>query len=329
MNGIDINRFQFEYDLTWMSFFQNHDGRTYLRYGGREDDGPDTHLSKDSLLIAMNKALELHASQAVKPTSQYEPINDEPMTPEDIPSIQKMLAKRKVKCIHCHDVKTAKLTEIRSRGKLKKEMVFSYPSPTNLGIQLDPINQNKIKSVDNGSAAMQSGLKAGDILVSLAGQDVFTYGDATRVLELAPQSGQLDATFVRAGKRIKTEIMLGDKWRTGGDPSWRESTHVFGPNSGFWAVLLTPEQKSSFRLAENQLALKITAIWGAWARKAGLKHGDVVVSIDGKSTAMHIRQLQTYLQMKKNWGDSVEITVLRGAEELQMNLDLPTAPTNE
>ena len=36
MNGVNLNQFQFEYDLTWMAFLQDAEGRTYTRYGGRE-----------------------------------------------------------------------------------------------------------------------------------------------------------------------------------------------------------------------------------------------------------------------------------------------------
>ena len=49
MNGVNLNQFQFEYDLTWMAFFQNAEGRTYARYGGRDDSGPESHLTKASM----------------------------------------------------------------------------------------------------------------------------------------------------------------------------------------------------------------------------------------------------------------------------------------
>ena len=44
MNGVNLNQFQFEYDLTWMAFFQNAEGRTYTRYGRREDHDAESHL---------------------------------------------------------------------------------------------------------------------------------------------------------------------------------------------------------------------------------------------------------------------------------------------
>ena len=53
MNGVNINLFQFDYDLTWMAFFMDaHDG-IYARYGGREDHDAESHLTKPSLLRVM------------------------------------------------------------------------------------------------------------------------------------------------------------------------------------------------------------------------------------------------------------------------------------
>ncbi len=329
MNGININRFQFEYDLTWMSFFQNHRGETYLRFGGREDAGPETHLTKDSLIQAMNTALELHRSKMVKPTNRYEPSGEPSLTPEQLPITQKMLANRKNKCIHCHDIKTAQLRELRSKGQLKKEMVFSYPSPSNLGIRLDPVNQSTIQSIEEGSVAFDAGLRAGDVLQSLDRQPVFSFADATRVLELTPETGKLNVVAHRVGQDFHCQIDLSDQWRAAGDPSWRDSTHLVGPNSGFWGVRQDADQKSRLKLGAGKLAIKVTAIWGKWAKQAGIQQGDIVIMIDGVSDDMHIRQLQSYLQMKKNWGETIGIMVLRQQQPVELTMKLPDEPTEE
>jgi hypothetical protein len=47
-----------------MAFFQNADGRTYVRYGGREDHDAESHLNKQSLLRVMSQALILHRRTA-------------------------------------------------------------------------------------------------------------------------------------------------------------------------------------------------------------------------------------------------------------------------
>ena len=323
MNEVNINHFQFEYDLTWMSFFQNHLGQTYLRYGGREDIGAESHLNKDSLLLAMRETLRLHSQKTPREFSRFEPSNETVSTPIEIPSMVKILAKRQNKCVHCHEVKSANLKELQSTGKLEKRMVFTYPSPLNLGIQLDAVEQNKIQSIVKSSAAETTGLKANDIIQSLDGHPVFTFADVTRVLELAPDEGVLKVEAKREGVTIESEIRLADSWKTNGDPSWRESTHIVGPNSGFWAVELTASQRKSMKIDEDKLALRANAIWGDWAKKAGIKHGDVVTSIDGKSNKMSIKQLQTYLQMNKEWGEVVKLVVIRKRKPKRLTMTLP------
>jgi hypothetical protein len=39
--------------------------------------------------------------------------------------------------------------------------------------------------------------------------------------------------------------------------------------------------------------------------------------------------LQTYLQMKKNWGDTVGITVLRKKKPVKLTMKLPAEPTDD
>ena len=58
--------FQFEFDLTWMSFFMDAKDRTYVRYGGRDDTHAESHLNKQSLLRAMRDALALHPAGKVQ-----------------------------------------------------------------------------------------------------------------------------------------------------------------------------------------------------------------------------------------------------------------------
>jgi C-terminal processing protease CtpA/Prc len=77
------------------------------------------------------------------------------------------------------------------------------------------------------------------------------------------------------------------------------------------------------KIDEDKLALRANAIWGDWAKKAGIKHGDVVTSIDGKSNKMSIKQLQTYLQMNKEWGEVVKLVVIRKRKPKRLTMTLP------
>lgn len=326
MNEVNLNAFQYDFDLTWMSFFQNSTGRTYARYGGREDDGPETHLNKASLVRTMQRVLELHKANDVKPWSKYDPQAKSRFTPNDIPPMKGMLAKRKnnANCIHCHDVKNATLYDLKDQGTLKKADIFGYPSPKQLGILLDSDDQTQIKTVVAGSAAAKSGITARDTIASVNGQRILTFADFTRVLELAPATGSVDVEVVRNGGIAKTvQVPLAANWRRSPDPSWRSSTSAVGPNSGFWANQPGPFQVKNLKLDKDDLALKVVVVWGAWAKAAGIKNGDVVVEFDGLKKQMTIRQLQTHLQLNHDYGDAVKLTVNRKGRNVELEMRLP------
>ena len=326
MNGVNLNAIQYDFDLTWMAFFQNSAGQTYARYGGREDDGPETHLTKASLTNTMQRVLKLHSEDGVKPWSKYEPKPVGTFTPEEIPPMQKMMSKRKEKCIHCHDIKHAQLADLHDRNQLTKYMVYGYPSPRQLGIELDTDDQTKVGNVAAGSSAAVAGIKKGDVVSTVDSQRVLTYADFTRVLELAPENGAVNLQVQRAGSSKDFMLPLTSGWRKSPDPSWRPSTGVVGPNTGFWGRLLTEKELEQQRLDGEKLALRVVVVWGAWAKKAGVRVGDVVVEMDGIKTKQTIKQLQTHLQMNHEFGDRVDLTVLHKGQKKQMTIKLPDKP---
>src|SRR5262245_65884185 len=60
MNGVDLARFEFDYDTTWQGFFLDADLNSYSRYGGRDETSADGRQSKESLLTTMREVLEVH-----------------------------------------------------------------------------------------------------------------------------------------------------------------------------------------------------------------------------------------------------------------------------
>ena len=328
MNGVNLNHFPFEYDLTWMSFFQNAAGRTYLRYGGREDHDAESHLNKASLLRVMRQVLILHRDDKVQPESRYEPIAKSVRTPEDIPAMKAMMARRKESCIHCHDVKSATLRTHREAGTLKKDMVFTYPSPSRLGIHLDPEVHFQIREVDKKSPAAAAGIRAGDLLRTVDDQRVLTFADVTRVLELAPKSGELKVGVERAQRAVATTLRLPEGWRKNEDISWRSSTGVVGPLSGIWGRRADDNQRRKFNLEADSLAMMVTYIWAPWAREAGIKNGDFILSVDGYKADMTIRQFQSWLHLNRNWGDKIKVVVRRGGKDVELTFQFPDKPPN-
>lgn len=76
-------------------------------------------------------------------------------------------------------------------------------------------------------------------------------------------------------------------------------------------------------IATDAMGLKVVVVWGAWARQAGIRNGDVVVGIDGQSDNKTIRGLQSHLQMNRNYGDTVTVEIVRGGQRKQLRMTLP------
>jgi serine protease Do len=329
MNGVNINLFQFERDLTWMAFFMDAQDRFYARYGGREDTDAESHLTKASLVRTMKEVLELHRKGDVQ-KSRYEPAPEPVRTPEEIPTMRAMMAKRKEnQCIHCHDVKVAELRHLQDLGRFSRDQVFTYPAPSSVGIHLDSHNQNAVHSITPESAADRAGIRAGDILLSAGGQRILTFADFTRVLELTPTQSTLPLEIQRATHRLHSVLHLSGPWRRTQDPSWRESLHVAGPGGGFWGQKLPEAERNLIGLSAARMAVRVTFIWGEHTRKAGFKKDDVIVKFDGLTTDMTISQLHAHLNLNRNYGDSIPVTVRRDREEHDLILSLPKHPSKE
>ncbi len=327
MNGVNINLFQFEGDLTFMAFFMDANDRFFARYGGREDFDAETCLSKESLVRVMEQVLELHRAGKVQ-TSRYEPTGKPARTPEDIPPMNAMIAKRKEsKCIHCHDVKVTELRHLQTLDKFSREMVFTYPMPSAIGLEMDRREQNRVRAVVASSAAARAGLKAGDVIALADGHRVLTQADFSRVLERTPKEAKLPLSIERDGKSVQATLELAGDWRRGREPTWRESLHVAGPNGGFWGERLKPDDRKKLSLGDDSMAVKVTFIWGDYTKQAGLKVGDTVIGLDGRRDDWRINQLHGHLNLNRNYGDSVPLVVMREGKELTLTMTLPSSPS--
>ncbi len=326
MNGVNIELFQFERDLTFMAFFMDAHDRFYARYGGRDDFDAETCLTRESLVRVMGQVLELHRAGKVQ-ASRYEPAGQPARAPEDIPPMNAMIAKRKEnKCIHCHDVKVAELRHLQSQRRFSRDMVFTYPMPSAIGLEMNPREQNRVRQVAADSAASRAGLRPDDVIVAADGHRVLTQADLSRVLELTPKEAKVPLAVERDGKPVQATLELAGDWRRGREPAWRESLHVAGPNGGFWGQKLTVEEREKPGLAPDAMAVKVTFIWGDHARRGGLKEGDIIISFDGQRRDWRINQIHAHLNLNREYGDSVPLVVLRDGKEQPLTMKLPSSP---
>jgi len=209
-NGIDLSRFQFDYDQSWAAFFMNGDGTIYGRYGTRSHQTESTEdVSLDGFLDTMGEVLRLHQrfDQVKSSLAGKSGTQAVVAVPEDFPSLKERYAKHlnyegevAKSCIHCHQIGDALHAWYRSADKpIPDEVMYPYPHPKILGLTMDPLSAVRIAQVTPGSWGAEAGFQAGDELRELAGQPLVSMADVQWVLHNTADQAKLSAIVERQG----------------------------------------------------------------------------------------------------------------------------------
>jgi hypothetical protein len=113
-----------------------------------------------------------------------------------------------------------------------REWRFALGGPGRLGVSLQPLGDQLgdyfgvedghgalVSEVRKGSAAEKAGLKAGDVIVSVAGKAIEDPGDVVEAVHAA-DAGPLKVTVVRKGKRQTVTADLPERAAPGQRASW-------------------------------------------------------------------------------------------------------------
>jgi hypothetical protein len=325
--GLDLKVFQFDYDLSWAAIFMNADQVIYGRYGTRVTSGPnsDSHISLAGFRKALERALELHKGYPGNKAQLAGNIGKEPEypVPERIPGLQDRVKGPTTKqtCIHCHMVREYALRDKWQQKRLSAADLWVFPMPDNLGLTMDIDDGLRVKKVVPGSLAAKAGLAAGDELLTLNGQPLTSMADIQWVLHNTPADAKLAVKLRRDGQTHDKVVVLSGKWKES-DIAWRASSW-YGLRQGLQVTPLSAAQKQMRGIPEDGLALVVKGLFGKGGpllQKAGLKNGDIIVAIDGKTVAMTETEFLVYLRLTHGPGDSVRFTVLRkeGREDLKI-----------
>jgi hypothetical protein len=298
--GMDLRRFEFDYDLTWYAFFLNADGTIYGRYGGRDATDAQARLSLQGLRYAMDRALEAHND----PPAPRPPDGD-PVRAEDFRAAQ-----RHKGCIHCHNINEFRRADAKAAGAWDRDSVWVYPLPENVGVTLDVDAGDRVKAVATGSAAGRAGLKPGDRLTRLNGYPVASFADASYALHKAPAKGAVPVTWVRDGKASSGTLEVAEGWRKT-NLTWRPSMLDILPSVPFVGDDLTTEEKTRLGLPAGRAAFRQGDRVHATLADAGLRAGDVVVGFDRVAVDGTMDDLLGYVRRNYLVGETVTVDVLR------------------
>lgn len=347
-NGIDLTKYQFDFDQSFTVLFFHPDGTLIGRYGTRSHHSEwKDDVSIEGLGASMQQVLQwfdhfesMRDRLAGKQSSllQRLPGEEKILSPEQYPHLTKYDSKldfdgpQVVKsCIHCHQIGDAQKTFALSRtptADLPPQLLFPYPHPKILGLKMDVNQCATIEKVESGSIADKSGLRAGDRIIAFQGQPPVSMADLQWVLHNAsnePTSIKVDV--MRNEQPVSLEMFLPNDWKSLDDISWRVSTWELRRLALGGMVLqpLTPEERKELGLTTDRLALRIGHV-GQYAphdraKRAGLQKGDVVVRVAGKDDLLRETDIIRYLLKNRRSEDmKIPFEVLRDGKRLNLEV---------
>jgi hypothetical protein len=312
---VDLNLFEFDYDLTWAAFFLNADEHVYGRYGGRDASGPDERISLDGLRHAMRAALAAHQRM---PNAKPAAPRDRPLLAENYPAARRL---RRGECIHCHQVYEFRREELQAAGRWTKDEVWVYPQPENVGLILDINAGDRVRAVAPDSPAGRAGLQPGDTLVSLNGVPVASIADAQYALHRAPRAGTIPVTWQRDGRALNGRLELTDGWRRT-NITWRPSLLDGLPSLSLYGADLSAAEKKALGLSEKRLAFRQDAPVPRDMQAAGVRAGDIIIGIDHQPLEMTVDQFLGYVRRNYLAGERVTLNLIRDGKRVDLPLTL-------
>jgi membrane-associated protease RseP (regulator of RpoE activity) len=313
MRGLDLNVFDFDYDLTWFALMLAPDGTVLGRFGGRDADTPGKYHSLAGLRYSLEQALARFRKGEVPKVQPAAPERA-----EDFPAARQLTAKA---CIHCHHVYEFRRAARQQAGTWKLDEVWVYPQPDNVGLKLERDQGDRLAAVEPGSAAARAGLRAGDRLQSVHGLPVASVADVQYALHRAPTGGAVAVSWQRQGQALGGRLELPAGWKKT-DVSWRWSLKTLSPSPGVQGFDLTADEKQTLGLAPGALAFRQHGFVSAEARHAGVRTNDVIVGVNEHRPAMTVQQFEAFIRLTYRPGDVVTLQVLRGKERLELPLKL-------
>lgn len=311
ITGVDLNHYEFDWDLTWAAFFINGQEKILGRFGGRDPKGPDTRNSLAGLRYAMQSVLAEHRKD---PGAQPEGKRLAPKRIEDVP-----IAKRvKNGCIHCHQAKELMRMQAIEDGVWQKDSVFTYPLPENIGITLERDRGDRIQAVIANSLADKAGVKAGDRVVFVDGRPIHSFADFQYALHKSPWAGSLTVAHERDGQVRQAKMDLPKDWKRT-NITWRPSLLDLLPSLTVYGDDLTAAEKKAAGLSEKRLAFRQDKQVHSEAKAMGVESGDIIVGVNGLSLELTVDEFLAYMRRNFLVGDRVVLNVLRSGR----SVDLP------
>lgn len=139
-----------------------------------------------------------------------------------------------------------------------------------------------VSDVTPGGAADRAGIKPGDVILKLDGQDIETWGDLPPLVGANPPGTRVKVLVSRDGKKKTFEATLDELEGSGGGPSAAADAKEETSNAlGLDVESVSAEKRRE--LGNPVGGVLITRVVGDAAYRAGLRPGDLVLAINNQA----------------------------------------------
>jgi len=203
----------------------------------------------------------------------------------------------------------------------KKTSPWIFPDPAKLGLDLK-VDDPTIVQKSTGPAS-RAKLQSGEQIATIENQHVSTYADIQFILHHLPRDQKQLTLTTNRGPR---KITLPKYWRVT-DLNRRSLGHKMEPFPGFWGKPISPEEKKNLNLPPESFATRATKFWvNTPGKKAGLKEGDIITSVNGVTQSPLAVNAQIYIRLHHEAGDEVTLKYLRAGKTYEANYTLKAKP---
>lgn len=322
MTGVNIAHFDRDWHNSLYYFVINADEDIYLRYGGRDEVAATTYLDLESLEQALEIGLREHRrflETGERPGADEPESKPEPLRPADFRLLKENIIDSG-RCTECHLIGDYSMQEKELAGLLDPiQDLYRSPDIKAIGLHLD-VPKGLLLEEASGAAA-EAGLLAGDVITSLNGHRVLTFGDLQYRYDQVPRRTARTVTLGvdRGGETREFTVDLPFEWWKSG----LEFRHwTVEPRLFFAAEPLTDEEKSERNLPRDGFASRITEveIEAVISDFHSLQVGDIVTAVNDREQDALTSDLEAHIKIRHAPESELKLSVLRGEASVEVLL---------
>jgi len=183
-------------------------------------------------------------------------------------------------------------------------------SATMAALGLDAVKGVLVRDVAAGGPADLAGIRRGDLLLKLAGQEIDSTEQLLQVVNKTTSDQIVPVSVFRAGKTVELRVKLGP-WPQARKVD-RDATGIL-PEAGLTMVALTPKMRDRFSVRWSSVGVLVTLVDESKVAGIGIKRGEIIHQINQEDIWLPDQVIARYKQAKTAKRPSL-LLLIEGAE---------------